>query len=352
VHTQDRPEVLGGEDLVLRVRALDHRRPDEPALAVVRRAAGDDGAGRRVFHQVERGGVLGERPRVDDRAAEVGEVGDVAVRQRVGGGGEPVADAALPQRTRHVRPRGSRALLALVLERAPDERGDERVRLGAGVRDDEVLAAGLADQSRVRPVSGEVLPDGPPQRLERLGGAGEMDAGQVGVGERHLGHGDAVAGHHVDDTGRQAGRVEEPHREVRGELLGRRGLPHHGVAHQRGRRGQVAGDRGEVERGDRVHEAFERAVVEAVPHARRGERLLAEQLLSEVDVEAQEVDELAGGVYLRLVHRLGLAEDRSAVDRVAPRSGEKVSRAQEDGGPIGVRQGVPHRRRFLRGRHR
>ena len=42
-HPEDRAEVLGGEDLVARVRALDDRRPHEEALRVVRRPAGDDG---------------------------------------------------------------------------------------------------------------------------------------------------------------------------------------------------------------------------------------------------------------------------------------------------------------------
>src|SRR5438270_5301674 len=36
----------------------------------------------------------------------------------------------------------------------------------------------------------------------------------------------------------------------------------HGVAHERGRRGEVAADRREVERRDRVHEPLERAVVD------------------------------------------------------------------------------------------
>ena len=55
----------------------------------------------------------------------------------------------LPQRARHVGARGGRALLALVLERAADHRGAQHVGVGARVGEDEVLAAGLADEARV-----------------------------------------------------------------------------------------------------------------------------------------------------------------------------------------------------------
>ena len=88
-----------------------------------------------------------------------------------------------------------------------------------------------------------------------------------GCGQRHLGDVEAVAGQHVDHARRQAGLLEQLHGQVRGELLGRRRLPDDGVAHQRRRGRQVAGDRGEVERRDRVDEALQRAVVGAVPDA-------------------------------------------------------------------------------------
>ena len=51
---------------------------------------------------------------------------------------------------------GRRALLPGVLERAADQRGPQHVDVGRGVGDDEVLAAGLADQPRVGPVAGDV----------------------------------------------------------------------------------------------------------------------------------------------------------------------------------------------------
>ena len=124
-------------------------------------------------------------------------------------------------------------------------------------------------------------------------------------------------------------------RQRRGELLGRRRLPDDRVAHQRRRGGQVAGDRGEVERRDRVDEALERAVVGAVPDARAvRDRLVGEDLLGVVDVEAPEVDQLAGAVDLGLERRLRLAEHGGGVDPLPPRAGQQVGRLEQDGAPV------------------
>ncbi len=147
----------------------------------------------------------------------------------------------------------------------------------------------------------------------------------------------------------------------RGELLGRRGLPDDGVAHQRRRGRQVAGDRGEVERRDRVDEALERPVVGAVPHARAvRDRLVGEDLLGVVDVVAPEVDQLAGAVDLGLERRLRLAEHGGGVDPLPPRSGQQLGGAEQDGAPLvhverspagsGVAGGLDRRARVGRGR--
>ena len=174
-----------------------------------------------------------------------------------------------------------------------------------------------------------------------------MDAGQVGVGQRHPRYRLPVPGDQVDHPGRQPGRLEQAHRVVRGQLLGRRRLPHHHVAEQGGRGRQVAGDRGEVERGDGQHEALERAVLHPVPYAGRGFRLLAEDLPGVVDVVPPEVDHLAGGVDLRLVRRLGLAEDGGGVDGGAPRPGQQFGRLEEDRGPVVETERTPAGRRLL-----
>ena len=121
--------------------------------------------------------------------------------------------------------------------------------------------------------------------------------------------------------------------------VGRR-LPDHGVAHQRRRGRQVAGDRGEVERGDRVDEALERAVLDPVPDAGGGDRLIGQDLPGERDVEAPEVDQLAGRVDLGLVRGLGLAEHGGRGEPLAPRTGQQVGGAEEDRGALVERRGA------------
>jgi hypothetical protein len=69
----------------------------------------------------------------------------------------------------------------------------------------------------------------PVKVLEGRRRAGEVDPGEVGVVQEHLRDLDAVAREHVDDAGRHARLLEQLHGQVRGELLGRRGLPDHGV---------------------------------------------------------------------------------------------------------------------------
>ncbi len=84
VHRKDRSEVLGGERLVGRVVGQQHRRPHEIAFAVVVFAADGDGDAGGALGPLDGLDVLGERPLVDQRAAEVGQVGHVAVAQRLG----------------------------------------------------------------------------------------------------------------------------------------------------------------------------------------------------------------------------------------------------------------------------
>jgi hypothetical protein len=147
----------------------------------------------------------------------------------------------------------------------------------------------------------------------------------------------------VDDPVGQAGSPEDLHGVVGRQrlLLGR--LPHHGVAEHRWRRREVAGDGREVERGDGQHEALEGPVVEPVPLAGGGAWLLLVEPLGVVDVEAQEVDQLAGCVDLGLVDRLRLTEDRGGVDRVALLPGEQVGCPQEHRGPVLEPHGGPVR---------
>ena len=179
-----------------------------------------------------------------------------------------------------------------------------------------------------------------------------MDAAQVGVGQHHVRDLGAVARHHRDHSLGQAGLGEQVRPEGGRVGLGERGLPHHGVAHQRRGGRQVAGDGGEVERRDRVDEAVQRPVVHPVPHRRRGERLVGVQLAGEGDVEPQEVDQLAGRVDLGLLHGLALAQHGGGVQPVAPRPGEQFGGLQEDRRPLVEVERGPARLGGLRGRDR
>src|SRR5690606_16077584 len=90
-----------------------------------------------------------------------------------------------PEAAGDVHAAGRRALLSLELETATDDGGGDRVQIALGRRvdEDEVLAAGLADEARVLLVVLDVLADAAPERLEGAGGAGEVDAAQVGAGQ-------------------------------------------------------------------------------------------------------------------------------------------------------------------------
>ena len=223
------------------------------------------------------------------------------------------------------------------------------------MREHEVLAAGLADQPRIGVVAVDVRTDLTPQVLERPGGAGEVDARQPRIGQRHIGNRDPVTGDQVDHARRQTCGLQQLHGQIGGEGLRRRRLPHHRVAHQRGGGGQVARDRGEVERRDGVDEALERAVVGAVPHPAGADRLLRHDLPGEADVEPPEVDELAGRVDLGLVGGLGLAEHGCRAELLAPRPGQQIGGAQEHRGALverGVRPRVLGGHRGVDGRGR
>ena len=98
--------------------------------------------------------------------------------------------------------------------------------------------------------------------------------------------------------------------------------------------GRLPADGGEVERCDREHEAFERTVLEHVPHAVVRFGLLAIDLLQVAAVEPPEVDQLARGVDLGLVGGLGLAQHRRGVEAVAPAPGEQLGRTQKDPGTL------------------
>ena len=148
------------------------------------------------------------------------------------------------------------------------------------------------------------------------------------------------------------GLLEHLHQAVGGENRGRRRLPDDGVAHHCRAGRQVAGDRGEVEGRDRQHEALERPVLDVVPDRRRAAGLLGEYLGHVRDVVAQEVDQLAGGVDLRLEDRFALVQHRRRVDDRPVLAGQQLGRLQEDRCAGLPRHRRPFRARRRRGGHR
>src|SRR4029077_7797251 len=120
-----------------------------------------------------------QRVRVDDGPHEVGEVADVAHLQLLDLVGEPVAQCR-PEVRGGVDPRGGRAFLSLVFERAADDRGRDGVDVGGGVGDDEVLPTGLADDPRGVAVLTDLRADRLPHRVEDARRAGDVTPGDAG----------------------------------------------------------------------------------------------------------------------------------------------------------------------------
>ena len=161
-----------------------------------------------------------------------------------------------------------------------------------------------------------------------------MHAGELRVVEHDVRHFRGIARHEVDHAGRQAGGLEQLHDVVRAQHRARCRLPHDRAAHQRRGGRQVAADRREVERRDRVHEPFEPAIVGLIPHAVSADRLLSIQLLGECDVEAPEVNQLGRRIDLGLKHRLRLTEHRRRIQRLPPGRRQQFGGAEKHGSAV------------------
>ena len=340
MHREHRSEDLLAHQLeVGRVR-LHERGPDEVALRLVALAAHEDLGVRRLSRVIDVAADIVERLLVDNGAHEIGEVADVAHLDPGDLVHQPSLDP-FPHPVGDVDPGGGAALLSLVLVAAAHHRRDERILVGARVRHDEVLPAGLAHDPRIRVVTGDVLADGAPKPVEDGGGPGIVDARELRAFQNGLRDRTGVAGNEVDHARGETRRLEHPHQVVAAEHRGSRRLPERDVSHQRGRAREVAGDGGEVERRDRVDEPLERPVLDAIPHSGSGDRLVLVQALGEVHVEPEEIDQLGRGIDFGLVRGLALAQHRGGVDRVAPRRGEQVRRLQDHTGPVFPRPGGP-----------
>ena len=312
----------------------------EPAFALVAVAAEDDFGVAALLGVVDVVHAVVERCLVDDGVDESAEVTHVAHLDFL----QHTADGFLhggPHALGHVGAAGGGAFLALEFEGAAHDGGGHLVHVGALVHKDEVLAARLADNLGIGAVVGYVVADGFPEVVEGAGGAGEVDAGEVLVGEGHLADERAAAGQEVDDAVGQAGLLVYLHQDVVREQRGGAGFPQAHVAHQRRREAEVAGDGGEVERRDSEHEALHGAIVDIVQLTLGAAGLVAVYLAGVVGVVSQEVNQFAGGVDFGLHGGLALAEHGGGIDQVAVFAGNEGGYFQHHAGAVHPRRVGP-----------
>ena len=245
VHGDDGPEDLLDHGLIVRLLADDNGGLHEPALGIVAVAADHDLAVGAGLGAVNIALAAIEGGLVDDGTQEGVEILHVAHLDFL---------HHFLHRSQDIRPdalgnEGSgagRALLALELEGAADDGSRQRPHKGGLMGKDEVLAAGLAHDARIVAVGGDVLADLLPDALENLGGAGEMEAGQLLPGDHVFRHIRAAAGHKVDDARGQTAVHQKLHEIVIGKHRRAGGLPDRHVADDGRGHGEVAADGGSI----------------------------------------------------------------------------------------------------------
>ena len=182
------------------------------------------------------------------------------------------------------------------------------------MREYEVLAARLPDHAREAAIAREIGADATPSERKTSVEPVKWMPARCGLASTPR----DVLGIAVDEVDHAVGEARLPqhvHHERCTERRRRRRLPDDDVAEHCRRGAEVAADGREVERRDGIDEALERPVLHAVPGLVGRGRLLGEHAVHALDVEAQEVGELARGVHLGLVDRLRLVEHRRPPSR-------------------------------------
>src|SRR5699024_7534244 len=148
----------------------------------------------------------------------------------------------------------------------------------------------------IRMIFCDVFADQAPYAAKDSSGTGEVEASHAGIGQQVFADIRAAAWNEVDDAVRQSSFLQQLHEVVVGESSGLSRFPNNGVAHD-GRSGtEAAADRSKVKWSDGNNKAIQRTVFGAVPYAVGVFRLLFVDPLCKIDVVAQKVSQLAGGV--------------------------------------------------------
>ncbi|KAI6770572.1 hypothetical protein HG530_005201 [Fusarium avenaceum] len=284
-----------------------------------------------------------ERRLVDDGTHEVGVVSRVTDLDSLN-----LSDKLLLELGPHglgdVDSRSGTALLTLELEGTTDSLLDSVVNLGRGIDQVEVLSTSLTNDAGVASVSAlsNTLADGAVELTEDGGASSVVESSKLLVLEDDLGDVDGVTGDKLDnilgETSLNQDLVDEPVGS-NGEITG---LPDNDVTEKsRGTR-QVTGDGSEVEGADSIDKTLKGTVLDTVPDTRRVVHGLGVvELLGVVNVEAEEVSQLGGGVDLGLPSVLALAEHGSGHDVVSVLGGDEVGGLEEDGSSVVEGEGLP-----------
>jgi hypothetical protein len=342
---EDGTEEFGREEFVVWVGSGVDGRVDVVTLGRVVLATNDELEVLVALGLIDSTRELLERSLMDDGTHEVEVLGGVANLDGLNLGDELLLELG-PYGLGDVESGSSTALLALELKSTTDSLLDSVINLGGGVDQVEVLAASLANDTGVASVSAlsDTLTDGAVELTENTGAASVVEGSKLLVLKDNLGDVDGVTRDELDnvlgETSLNQDLVDEPV-GGNGEVTG---LPDNDVTEKsRGAR-QVTGNGSEVEGADSVDETLKGTVLETVPDTGRVVlRLDAVELLSIVDVEAEEVSQLSGGIDLSLPSVLALAEHGSSHDVVTVLGGDQIGSLEEDGGSVGEGERLPSR---------
>src|SRR4051812_33883906 len=124
--------------------------------------------------------------------------------------------------------------------------------------EDEILAAGFAHNARVCFIAMNIVADVFPDILENRSGAGEVNAGKIGMLENNLSCLRTVGIDKINNAVRHSRLAEYFHQHISGIHRRVRWLPYYHVAHHRTTAGKIACNSGEVERSECIYKSFKR----------------------------------------------------------------------------------------------